>query len=443
AGAYTAATMSVVWAQSAKYFRNHKTPNLRYHARAAFTNTPIAGAMRGYGSPQLAFAQERQLNKIARRTGIDILELQQKNLVTNQDVDRLEGKPFGNAQPIACVLEGAQSFDWDKAIEEQSQSRKANGRYRIGVGMAVAVHGNGIFGVLPDTCGVILKMNEDGTLSMYTGVSEMGNGVVTMQRMMVAEVLSISMDSITCVQADTETTLWDLGDYSSRGVFVCGKAAAKCAEKMAILLREEAAEMLGISPDDFAFQGGYLVHLQDFERRLSLAEIVSHAHQAHGNDFCVSHTFASEAVVMSYGAHFAKVRVDTESGTTEVLDYAACHDLGRVINPLQAQGQIEGAIQMGIGYALCEDLGIDADGVVKNDTFKKYKLIHAAEMPPIKISFVDSIESAGPYGAKSIGECATVPVAAAIANAISNALELDFDSLPITPEKVLEKLKGV
>ncbi len=443
AGAYTAATMSVVWAQSAKYFRHHKTPNIQFHAKAAFTNTPIAGAMRGYGSPQLAFAQECQLNKIARETGIDILELHQKNLVTNQDVNQLDGKTFGNPQPIACVVQGAEAFSWPAALVAQDQSKEQNGRFRIGVGMAVGVHGNGIFGVLPDTCGVILKMNEDGTLSMFTGVSEMGNGVVTMQRMMVAEALSVNPESIAVIQADTDLTLWDLGDYSSRGVFVCGQAAAKCAAKLATLLRREVAEMLDLSEADFDFRDGHLVVTNDTEKRLTLAEIVRHAHQVHGTDFCVSHTFASEAMVMSYGAHFAKVRVDTQTGKTEVLDYVACHDLGRVINPLQAEGQIEGGIQMGLGYALCEDLGITEDGVVTNDTFKKYHLIHAAEMPPIKVCFVDTLENNGPYGAKSIGECATVPVAAAVANAISNALDVDFYSLPITPKRVLGALEGV
>ncbi|MEA4812054.1 MAG: molybdopterin cofactor-binding domain-containing protein [Anaerolineaceae bacterium] len=441
-GAYTSGTMSVVWAQSSKFFRNRKTPNLSYHASAAFTNTPIAGAMRGYGSPQLTFAQECQLNKIARQMGISILDLQLKNLVTSQDHDLRNGKPFGNAQPGLCVTQGASLFNWDSALSEQAESIKKAGRYRLGVGMAVGVHGNGMYGVIPDTCGVFLKMNEDATLSLISGVSEMGNGIVTMQRMMVAEILAIQQESITCISADTELALWDLGDYSSRGVFVCGQAAAKSARKLADLLLSEAAEMLDFPVEALELAQGTVCLKADREKCVGLAEIVKHAHWLHGRDLCAAETFASNALVMSYGAHFVKAKVDTHTGKLELLDYVACHDLGKVINPLHAEGQLEGAIQMGLGYALTEDLGINKQGLVTNNSFGKYHLIHAHEMPRnIKIDFVDSYEPAGPFGAKSIGECAVVPVAAAVANAISNALNVDFNDLPITSQAILKKIK--
>jgi len=177
-------------------------------------------------------------------------------------------------------------------------------------------------------------------------------------------------------------------------------------------------------------------------RRVSLEEIVLYSRDHDQKELMCAESFASQAAVMSYGAHIAKVRVDTETGEVKVLSYAAIHDVGKAINPLSVTGQIEGALQMGLGNALSEDMGVDEKtGAVKNRTLKLYKMLYAGDMPKeLTVEVLDSFEPAGPFGAKSIGECSVVPTLSAVGNAIANAIDAEMNSLPITKEKILEAL---
>ena len=159
------------------------------------------------------------------------------------------GEKLGNLRIKDCVEEGKRLFEWEEAVQEQKRSAKENGRYRIGVGMAAAPHGSSLFGIMPDTCGVMLKMNEDGSATMFTGVSDMGNGSNTTQLMLVSEITGISMDRIACVKTDTETTLFDVGAYASRGTYVGGNAALKAAVEMQKKIMTEAKELLEIPED--------------------------------------------------------------------------------------------------------------------------------------------------------------------------------------------------
>ncbi len=441
AGAYSAGTSSVVWASGGKFFKKHKTPNLRFTGYPVFTNTPVAGAMRGFGSPQRCFAQERQMNRIAKKLNMSVLDLQLVNLVDVGDCDARNQVAHGRAFPKEAVLRGKVLFDWEENLREMKLSKEDNSRFRIGIGMAVGVHGNGVYGVMPDTSGVILKLNEDGSLTVFTGYSDMGNGTVTTQLQIISAVCGIPLNRIACVAADTETTMWDLGNYSSRGTFVGGNAALKAAEHLADELKREAAEILCISADEIVLKDGAAIWKDSREHLTTLADIAQHAKSVNQRDICVSDTFASQNLALSYGAHFCKVSVDTETGTVKPLLFVAVHDLGKVINPMQTEGQIEGAIQMGLGYALSEALQINEEGKITNAILKKYKMFHADEMPEIRIAYVENSEVGGPFGAKSIGECSVVPVAAAVANAVCNALDVSIDRLPLTPDLVLEALK--
>ncbi|HZK29223.1 MAG TPA: molybdopterin cofactor-binding domain-containing protein [Clostridia bacterium] len=443
-GAYAAGAMSVVWALGGRIFKNFRTPHIRFHGLPVYTNSPVGGAMRGYGSPQRCFAQQRQLNTIARKLGISMIDLQLKNLVTLTSVDPRDGQPHGEARPIDCVAIGAETFDWNARWEKQETDRKNNSEtVRRGIGMAVAVHGNGLFGIMPDTNGVILKMNEDGTVHMLTGASDMGNGVVSVQAQFVAEILGLSLDEIETIQADTDVTLWDLGDYSSRGTFVCGQAAIKAAKAVREEVLFYASEMLELDAHQLTLKESAVVFREDDDKRVTLAQVAQYAHDHHETDICHARTFASDALALSYAAHFCEVEVNTQTGRCRVTDYLAVHDLGRAINPMGVEGQIEGAIQMGLGYALSETLDVDPEtGKSRNITLRKYHMPTATQMPSIRILTVGLPEESGPFGAKSVGECSTVPVAPAIANAISNALDCEFDDLPISPEAILEKIGG-
>ena len=437
AGAYASGSSNIVWALCGKFFKIYKTKNLRFTGIPVITNTPIGTAMRGFGDPQLFFAQQRQMNKIAKALGIDMIELQRKNLVDIDGVDERFGTPHGNPRPLDCLEKGTQLIGYKVAVAEQNAS---SGRYRIGVGLSMGAHGNGMYGIRTDTTGIIIKMNEDGTVVLYTGSHEMGNSAITLQGQMVSEELGIPLDRIEFVQADTDAVLYQLGDYASRGAFVSAHAALKAAKAFRSKIQTLAAELLEVEETDLKFHDNAIFSSKG---RVSFGQVAMHSRHKHSEELCCAITHAAYALPTSYGAHFSKVQVDTETGDVRVLDYAAVHDVGRVLNPLGAEGQIEGAVQMGLGYALCEGLNLDASGRIKNSTFRTYPMIHADRMPDhLSLGFIEELEYGGPFGAKSIGECSVVPVAPAVVNAISNAIGVEFNDLPVTPEKILAALKS-
>ena len=434
-GAYASSALNVIGAMSHKVFKVYKTKNMRFTGIPVYTNMPVAGAMRGYGSPQAFFAQQVQLNKIANALGIDIVELQLRNLVGPDGVDPRFNTPHGNPRPIDCVVKGAEAFGWDA-----KKSSGCAGRYVRGIGMAVGAHGNGVFGAHRDVTALMLKMNEDGTAVLYTGTHDMGNGSVSLQTQIIAEVLGIRPEYIECVEADTDASPWNLGDYASRGTFVSGNAAKKVAESVKREILKEASILLEEPEEALILRDNFVYSTKSAEKKAYLGDVVVNAQKVNQREIMAAETFASAAGITSYGAHFAEVEVDTETGNVKVLNYVAAHDVGKAINPMSVEGQIEGAIQMGIGYALTEGLEFDGKGKVTNNSLKKYHLITAGEMPEVKVILVEEGEESGPFGAKSIGECAVVPSAPAVANAVANALGCDFHDFPLKPGRILDNI---
>lgn len=439
AGAHSGATSSVAWAAGGKFFKLFHIPNMRYRAYAAYTNCSVAGAMRGFGSPQLFYAVNSQLNQIAMEMGFDLPFLMEKNLFEPNDTD-LRGQNLGNYHIKDCLSRGLELFGWEAAWKEQKESRKAKGRYRIGVGLAAGPHASSLYGVFADTTGVMLKMNEDGSLTIFTGVSDMGNGSNTIQMMLVSEVLGISMDRIACVKTDTELTLFDVGAYASRGTYVGGGAALKAAREMKEKILREASEILGCSAKGLKLRNNGVWMADGSGAGISMDQVAAHAHNEHETDLVAAVTFGSQAVPISGGVHLVKVQVDMETGRVKPLYYTAVHDVGKVLNPSSVEGQLHGGIMMGLGYALSEGLSYDEKGALRQRRLGDCGLFRAEEMPKIQAEFLNSYEPTGPYGAKSIGECATVPSAAAVANAVSNALGHEFTRLPIRPKMVLETI---
>ncbi|WP_227846031.1 molybdopterin cofactor-binding domain-containing protein [Clostridioides sp. ES-S-0145-01] len=436
-GAYASSALNVIGAMSHKVFKAYKIENMRYTGIPVYTNTPIAGAMRGYGSPQAFFAQQSQLNKIAKKLNMDILDLQLKNLVEPDGIDQRFKSPHGNPRPIDCIKKGAEMFDWKKQIRQQNES---NGRFLIGVGMAVGSHGNGCFGAHRDITALMLKMNEDGSAVLYTGTHDMGNASVSVQVQIISEVLGISQEKIECIQADTEASPWNLGDYASRGVFVSGNATLKVANSVKKELLKEASQLLKEDEEYIEFKDDRVYSIKNNNKQATLCDVMIHAQRVSLREIIGAETFASQTGASSYGVHFAKVEVDTKLASVRVLEYVAVHDVGKALNPMSVEGQIEGAIQMGIGYALTEALEFDNRGRIKANSFRSYHMIKASEMPQIKVGMIECGEPGGPFGAKSIGECSVVPSAPAVANAVANALNCDFYSLPLKKNILMDNI---
>ena len=430
-GAYATSAFDTVGAMAQRPFKVYKIPNMRYRGIPVYTNTPIAGAMRGFGSPQIFNAQQVQFAKIARELGIDLVEFQLKNVVKPDGIDQRWRSPIGNPRVEDAIRRGAELFGW----QERKQDRKTiEPGWKRGIGMSVACHGNTLFGAHRDIMALSLKANEDGTFILYTGAHDMGNGSVTMQTQMIASVLGVQPEDIECVEADTDLVPYNLADYGSRGVYVEGSAAKKVGETMKAKLAEKASNFLDCITDELKFENGSVYVKNDPVRTMTLSEVITKTQKMDEEEL---HAFESHRATFnptSYGVHFVEVLVNEEAHKVKITDYVAVHDVGKVINRMGIEGQTEGGIEMGIGYALYEGLYFNETGRMVNSNLKKYGRTHASDMPRnLKIEFIEAIEPSGPFGGKSIGECATVPVASAVFSAVCNALGKD---LYVYPAKV-------
>lgn len=404
AGAYCSSGQDFIWAMSAKPFRLYELPHVRYMAQSVLTNKTTASAMRGYGSTQLITALEHHVDALAKHLSKDPGEWRKEYVLAPEGRDLRDGKKFGSIGIRKCIDEGLKSFHWPLGVSSEDEE------YWYGASLALGIHGNGMYPVHTDLTTMGLKLNMDGSLILSTGTVDMGTGANTSFRMMVSSILGVPMEKIGMMHGDTTACPYDLGCYASRSIFVAGNAAVKVATSLKNKIEKDTGLELGkVALDAFA--------LDAFKRE--------------GKDICCHETYVSKADPMSYAAHFARVRIHKETKTVQVLDYVAAHDIGRAINPLSLEGQIEGAVQMGIGMALKEGLKYDSTGRLLNGSFKKYPLIHASEMPTIKVILIENYEKTGPFGAKSIGEISAVPSVAAVCNAVSVALDRTIELLPI------------
>lgn len=422
-GAYAGSCMNVLGALSHKVFKMYKCPNMRFTGQPVYTNTPIAGAMRGYGSPQAFFGQQRQFQKIAHSLGMSVAEFQLKNLIEPDALDPIGFYSLGNPRPLDCLRRGLELTNSWKPLDDE------NGKYAIGIGLAMGAHGNGCFGAHRDQICLMVKMNEDGTCVLYTGSHDMGNGSVTAQIQIISSVLKISKDWIEVIEADSDACPWNLGDYASHGIYVAGGAAKKVGEAVAKELIAEAAVLLQEPIENLSLvEGG--VYSEKTNDITPLDQIMVHAQSVSHREIICQETYSMPAGPTSYGAHLVRVKVNRENGAVAVTDYVAVHDVGKAINRMSLEGQLQGGIHMGLGYALCEGLSFDDTGKNRNNSFITNPLLRANEMPQIQVDFIEENEGTGPYGAKSIGEVAVVPAAPAVINAIVNALGVEIDSLP-------------
>lgn len=311
--------------------------------------------------------------------------------------------------------------------------------HAYGFGVATALHGNGIAPKAADLTVVSVELFEDGTVMLRTGITDHGAGSYTVLRQIASEVLDMPLESIKMAHSDTFSGHYDKGAGSSRNTWVGGAAVYRVAEMLKDSMAETAATALGVSSECIVLSNEKFC-LKDGDEALTKADVAEYACEVQKRRLIEALSYSSPRNAGSYGAHFAGVRVNRETGEVRVLEYLACCDVGRALNPMLLEGQIEGAILMGMGMALHEGLELDPAGVVTNASLKKYYLPRAKDMPDIRIHLVEEGEDVGPFGAKSIGEASIVPVAPAIVNAINHALGTCLTELPITAEKIIQTI---
>jgi CO/xanthine dehydrogenase Mo-binding subunit len=436
AGAYASSTSDYAVHMCKKITKLYRLPYYRHRAQAVYTNTPVAGAMRGWGAPEIMAALEIHMDRVAAELGIDPVELRLMNLMHPFEVDPVTEMSLGDARVRECLERGAAAFDWSAKRGRLS----GRGRYRRGVGVACGAHKNGMFGKFAEASNMTLKMNEDGTFELGASLHEVGCGIVTVMKVIIAEVLGVSPDRIAAGEADTSTTPFDYGTFGSRVTYVVGACAKATAEKLKEEIITAAADLLHEPRERLTMEGGE-VHVQDDgQRGVAFKDIARLSHMRHSPAITASLTYYATSNPASYSVQFAEVEVDCATGLVAVTDFLAVGDVGQAINRGMVHAQFQGAVQMGIGYALYEHMDVDEAGRSGVDGFKNYHLVNAPDMPDIEVLLVEHAGDDGPFGAKSVGEIAMVPTAPAVINAVNHALGTALSDLPATPEKILAAL---
>ncbi|MBS1195766.1 MAG: CoxL CutL, partial [Actinobacteria bacterium] len=422
----------------------NKAPHVRFAGRSVYTNLPVGGAYRGYGATQGAYALETALDEVAVRLGLDPVELRLRNHIRSGETSPIfaelgegrEGVPMTIKSCAAeeCLRAGMEAFGW-----ERKRSRPPDtGPIRRGVGMSLHMQGSGI--PLIDMAAATIKMNDDGSFNLLVGATDLGTGSDTVLGQIAAEVLGVGLDQIIVYSSDTDFTPFDTGAYASSTTYVSGKAVEKAAREVKEQILAVASAMLKVDPADLTLADGRVGTADG--RGAGLAEVCTRAYYGAGQ-----HQIGATASCLPdespppFLASFAEVAVDVETGLVRVLDYVAAVDCGTPINPRLAEGQVEGAVANGIGYALTEEYLFTAGGRVRNADLSRYKIPGSFDLPPIRVILVDSYEPTGPMGAKSVAEIGINGPVPSIANAIHHAVGLRLTRTPFSPERVWRALQ--
>jgi CO/xanthine dehydrogenase Mo-binding subunit len=310
------------------------------------------------------------------------------------------------------------------------------------------------FTVMANPSAATVKVNEDGTATLLTGTVETGQGALTVLGQIAAEELGVSTEDVHVVSADTDTTPMDTGAIASRTTYVTGNAIKRAAAHAKQILFEVAAPVLGVKPEQLEAVDRKISVLGFPERYLPISEVAHRAQVVDGRPAIGSDSYNPPTLAMDpetgqgkpfstyvYATQIAEVDVDDETGEVEVIRIAAAHDCGTAINPMLVEGQVQGGISMGVGFALQEEMLFDDQGKQINPNLTNYIMPTSLDMPEVDVDIVDNYDPTGPFGAKGVGEPTSVPTAAAILNAVYDAVGVRIESLPATSEKVLKAIK--
>ena len=333
-----------------------------------------------------------------------------------------------------CLARAKEMIGWD---EKYPCRDMGNGKVR-GVGVAMAMQGSGISGV--DTGSVSIKVNDDGYYSLMIGATDMGTGCDTILTQMAAECLDCRMEDILVHGVDTDISPYDCGSYASSTTYVTGMAVVKACEELREKICQRGAEYMGCSADDVEFDGEKVTDLKT-GKSISRKDIGNKVMCFNNEVLSASGAYSSPTSPPPFMAGIAEVEIDKETGTVEMIDYAAVVDCGTVVNPSLARVQTEGGIAQGIGMALFEDIVYNPKGKNYSNSLMQYKIPSRLDVGNIRVEFESSYEPTGPFGAKSIGEIVINTPSPAISNAVQNATGVIIRELPITAEKVYDGMK--
>jgi xanthine dehydrogenase molybdenum-binding subunit len=461
----------------------YRVPHVRFKADCVYTNNPITGAVRGYGNPQSTFFVETMMDRLAEAVGFDPIDFRIRNAnrpneetpqglkITScglkeclEAVAARADKEVGSWKPALSGAEGLEVGGRTSAKSPISNLQSPTANLKRGIGFAATLNvGGGARIYRSDGCGATVKVDDFGHVSLITGSTEIGQGSETVLAQIAADVLGVKVDDVAVLNSDTDVKPWDVGVHASRTTFIAGNAAHLAALDARRQIFETASQMLGVPPERLMAQEGMVFEIRDSGKTqypisntrsaIELGKVVRARHFREGGQIVVGDGWydpptqlvdkdtykGNISAAYGFGAQMVEVEVDTETGQVRVLRLACANDVGRAINPMAVEGQIEGGAHMGLGYALTEEVQVK-EGRVLNPNLHDYRLFTMADMPDIESIIIETDDPQGPFGAKGVGEMGGTPTAAAIANAIYDAVGVRLTSVPMTAERVLKAL---
>jgi CO/xanthine dehydrogenase Mo-binding subunit len=441
-GAYTSDSLFATELALMMAVGPYRVPHVQVEASTVYTNRTPAGSVRAPSGPQVCWAVEQHNDVIADRLGLDPVEFRRRNLVQAGDTGPT-GQVFEAPAALACLDRAAELAGWGEELPE-------------GEALGVACSW---WCSVPAPSGAYVKLNADGSGTIVTGAQENGSGAVMGLPLLAAEELGMNPEEFTVLCQDTDAGPYDIGSQGSQTTINNGRAVVAAAREVRDQLLELASEELEVAPEDLELVGGTVRARGVPSRFVEISRLAAKAHGGelllgrgsgpppplpeHDASGCIGRGFFSAFASPSFAAHVSRVRVDRETGVARVLEHVAVHDYGRVLNPLGAEGQVEGGVVHGIGIALSEGTRY-ADGHQENAHLLDYKLQTAADAPNVTVAFVeDDLGTGTPYGGKGVGEPPVIAPAGAVANAVARAVGARVHRLPMTAERIWAATNGI
>jgi len=430
----------------------YEVPNVWADGYCVLTNNTMAGSTRGFGAPQAHFAAEVQMDILAKKLGMDPVELRAKNILRPGTLTATSQRIDDPGLEI-CLGKVVEACSWSQRRREYEEFNKRSRYVKRGIGIALLYHGNTLGPEGEDFATVHTRIEKDGTIVIQTGLTEYGTGAITSLVIVTAEVLGVPIKNIRIERPDTGAVSSSGPTVASRTTVIGGQAALDAANQLRKKLASKAAEILGVREDEIAFKDGYVYYTRDPEKRISFKQLAKKCHEdgielkARGYYMAPNTKWDPETGQgapynqYTFGALVSEVEVDTSTGVVSVLRMTAAYDVGKAINPLGLLAVIEGGSIMGLGHALTEEI-IHENGKVVNPTLHGYLIPTTAEAPQrIEAIVVESPGRIGVFGAKAMGEIPVVLPMASIANAVAHAIGVHLKETPLKPERVLAALR--
>ena len=441
-GAYASHGHGVVAKGMGAFPQLYPCPNVEGDAYSVFTNKPAAGAMRGYGIPQAMFAGESHMEDVARALGVDSIQFRKSHRMPVGYVDGFS-KNENYADSLGqCMEKGMEYLDYERKRKEYANQ---TGPVRRGVGMALFWYNTAVWPISLESSSCRMVLNQDGSIQLQLGETEIGQGADTAFAQMAADTLGIPVDMVHTVSTqDTDLTPFGTGAYASRQTYVGGFAIKQTGLLLKERILQYAKELTRQDVNNLDIIDGQIVRTTDGRKLMSLGELATEALYSltHSQHMTAESTYQIKNNAYSFGCSFAEVEVDIPLCKVKLIDMVNVHDCGRLINPALAEAQVHGGMSMAIGYGLSEQLLFDPKtGKPLNNNLLDYKLSTTMDHPDLAARFVENYEPTSPFGTKALGEPPACSGAPAIRNAILNATGVAINCAPITPHVLFAKFK--